>query len=288
VQVLERGHASDVEEGMRATVRSALEQLDSQKGKMRASAQQWLQDLADLATGKLAANVDGGNVDGRAEALPAVAGPLQERLSGQLPPEWRGGFLRFEWRPALAKPAAAPILLVAGDERMANAETPARLEPAVFMQWGVLMFGVRAELDRQGSRFVLTAGRPLDANVLGALAPGHDVMLTDVRGYPIVASAGRPEAELRLRAALDPDLMLQRERALARGVEGAAEQLMAAGAQVRGVLANAEGALDRAAPPVAAKVTARPRTPSPRSATHDAEVVDAEVIDFGVGGSRRP
>ncbi len=76
-------------------------------------------------------------------------------------------------------------------------------------------------------------------------------------------------------------------QALARGVEGAAEQLKAAGAQVRGVLATAEGALERAAPPVAAKVTSRARTPASKPGSREPEVVDAEVIDFGVGTSRR-
>ena len=40
-----------------------------------------------------------------AEAIPAVGVELQKLLSGQLPPEWRGGFLRLEWQPGRAKTA---------------------------------------------------------------------------------------------------------------------------------------------------------------------------------------
>ena len=103
-----------------------------------------------------------------------------------------------EWQPGRAKTAAPPLVGMAGDERFASGEVPARSEPGIFMQWGVLMLGVRAEQKTDCGSFVLTAGRPLDGNLLGALAPGHLVLLTDVRGYPLAASAGRPEAELLL------------------------------------------------------------------------------------------
>ena len=215
VQVLESGHARDVEEGMRATVRNALTQLDSQKEKVAASAQQWLQDLARLLDGKFA-GVGEAQLDA---AVPAVAAELQKLLSGQLPPEWRSGFLRLEWQPRAGKLAPAPVVLVAGDQRMANVQTPARLEPGVFMQWGTLLIGVRAEVGGRGGGLVLTAGRPLDGTLLGELAPGHDVLLTDVRGYPIAVGAARRSAELQLQQSLDPATMQLRERALLAGVE---------------------------------------------------------------------
>ncbi len=215
VQVLEGGHAADVEDGMRATVRSALGQLDSQKAKVETSAQQWLSALTKLAAAKLE-GVDEPHFEA---ALPTVGSELQKLLVGQLPPEWHGGFLRLEWRPALGKVTPAPLVHVAGDERMATVETPARLEPGVFMQWGVLMLGVRAEQKVHGGTFTLTAGRPLDGALLGALAPGHEVLLTDVRGYPLAASADKPEAALHQRQALDPATMLARERAVNLGLE---------------------------------------------------------------------
>ncbi|MEO6594301.1 MAG: sigma 54-interacting transcriptional regulator [Planctomycetota bacterium] len=215
VQVLEGGHASDVAESMLGTVRSAVAQLEDQKGRVRGSAQQWLHDLGGLLASRLE-NVQEVQL---AKAAPGVGKELQKLLAGQLPPEWVGGFLRLEWQPRLGKTTADPLVLVAGEERMANVETPARLEPGVFMQWGVLMLGVRAEESAHGGALVLTAARPLDANPLGALAPGHLVLLTDVRGYPLAASAGRPDAPVLLEQALDPSVMTQRERALAQGVE---------------------------------------------------------------------
>ena len=54
VQVLESGHRADVEAGMRTTVASALAQFDSQKQKVLASAQQWLNALTKLAVGSVA------------------------------------------------------------------------------------------------------------------------------------------------------------------------------------------------------------------------------------------
>ncbi|HEU4420294.1 MAG TPA: sigma 54-interacting transcriptional regulator [Planctomycetota bacterium] len=215
VSVLEGGHTADVEEGMLGTVRSAMGQLVDQKAKVQSSAQQWLKDLQGLALGRLQ-SVPEAKLE---EAAPAVGDELQKLLSGQLPPEWRGGFLRLEWQPGRAKTAAPPIVGMAGDERFASGEVPARSEPGVFMQWGVLMLGVRAEQKTDCGSFVLTAGRPLDGNLLGALAPGHLVLLTDVRGYPLAASAGRPEADLLLGQALDPPVMAQRELALATAAE---------------------------------------------------------------------
>ena len=153
VQVLETGHATEVEDGVRATVRSAMAQLEDQKSRVQASARQWAGDLAALAVTKL---------DDPTQPVPvaAVAEELQKLLSGQLPPEWRGGFLRLEWQPAGAA-AADAVVLVAGDERMVQAEAPVRLDPGLFMQWGRLMLGVRAEQVVRAGSFALTAGRPL-------------------------------------------------------------------------------------------------------------------------------
>ncbi|MBL8731491.1 MAG: HAMP domain-containing protein, partial [Planctomycetes bacterium] len=215
VQVLEGGHAADVEANMRAAVQSTLAQMDSQKAKVQKSAQQWLRDLAALAESKL----KGVGEPQLREAVPVVGAELQKLLAGQLPPEWRGGFLRLEWQPNLGKTTAATQVLVSGDERMANVETPARLDPGLFMQWGALLLGVRAETAVRGGTLALTAARPLDGNLLGALAPGHDLLLTDVRGYPIAASAERSETTLLLHDAEHPRTMGRRERALAAGIE---------------------------------------------------------------------
>jgi len=210
VQVLESGHASKVESSVRDTMESALAQLDGQKLAVQQSAQQWLRDLVTLADEKLQERED------VAEA--AVAESLQALLNGQLPPEWRDGFLRLEWhRGEIGK--ADPKVLVAGDARMVQAEAPARLDPGLFMQWGRLMLGVRAEQRGPGGVFALTAGRPLDGSLLGALAPGHNVLLTDVRGYPLAAGDGGSDAERLLRAAYDPAAMSAREEALANGEE---------------------------------------------------------------------
>src|SRR5690606_13015483 len=103
--------------------------------------------------------------------------------------------------------------------RMVQAEAPARLDPGLFMQWGRLMLGVRAEQVVRGGTFALTAGRPLDGSLLGALAPGHDVLLTEVRGYPLAASEGRESTDRLLRQAYHPPTMSAREAALVTGDE---------------------------------------------------------------------
>ncbi len=215
VQVLEDGHATDVKEKMLATVRSSVAQLEGEKEKVRSSARRWLQDLSTLAVERLAKVRE----PQFAKAVPSVASELQKLLAGQLPPEWRGGFLRLEWQPELGGVAAPPIVLVVGDERMANLETPARLDPGVFLQWGTLVLGVRAEETPRGGAMSLTAARALDGDLLGALAPGHSLLLTDTRGYPLAVSSGRPEARWLLEHSMDPPVMARRERALAQGVE---------------------------------------------------------------------
>jgi DNA-binding NtrC family response regulator/HAMP domain-containing protein len=215
VQVLEGGHATDVQEGMRATVRSAIGQLEDQKDKVRGSARQWLHDLTTLVGSKLERVPEAQF----AKVQPAILIELQKLMAGQLPPEWRGGFLRLEWQSLPGAAASEPSVIVAGDVRMANVETPARLDPGVFMQWGIMMIGVRAEETVRGGTFSLTAGRPLESNLLGALAPGQVVLLTDARGYPLAAGAGKPEADVMLGQAMDPAVMASRERALTLGLE---------------------------------------------------------------------
>lgn len=215
VRVLEDGHANDLREGMRAAVARAVGQLDDQKARVRTSARQWLHDLASLAGSKLE-KVPEAEFK---KAVPGVVAELQSLMAGQLPPEWRGGFLRLEWQPSLGATAVEPAVAVAGDERMANVETPARLDPGVFLQWGTMMIGVRAEETVRGGTFSLTAGRPIDGNLLRALAPGQVVLLTDARGYPLAGSPGRPESEALLTQAMDPAVMAQRERSIGRGVE---------------------------------------------------------------------
>jgi len=215
VRVLEDGHAANVQDGVLASVRGAMGQLEEQKDKVKTSARQWLRDLINNSVERFGGVAEGQPPPTRA----AIATELQKLLAGQLPPEWGGGFLRLEWQPTADTVAAEPLVVVAGDERMANIETPARLEPGVYMQWGMLMLGVRAEEAVPGGTLTLTAGRPLDGNLLGAMAPGQVVILTDVRGYPVAASTGHPEAQVMLREALDPQVMAQREHVLAAGVE---------------------------------------------------------------------
>lgn len=210
VQVLESGHTTEVEDDTSSTVKSAMLQLEEEKSGVKESAQQWLRDLATLANENF--------IEGEPPTpVATVASELDGLLSGQLPPEWRGGFLRLEWQPPNA--AVAPVVLVAGDERMHQAEAPARLDPGLFMQWGRLMLGVRAEQTVRGGTLSLTAGRPLNGSVLGALAPGHDLLLTDVRGYPLAASEQRSSAERLLQQGYDPATMLAREAALVTGDE---------------------------------------------------------------------
>ncbi len=218
VQVLESGHAKDLRGSMLANVRSATGQLAEQKDRLKASARQWLRDLAAMVDARIEKAADGEPAKaGGAGAAVAAWPDVTKLLAGQLPPEWGGGFLRVEWQPA--GKSGEPLVAVAGDERAANTETPARLEPGVVMQWGILLLGVRAEEASRAGMLTLTAGRPIDANLLGALAPGQMAMLTDVRGYPVAVNGGRTTGERWLASALDPSAMAQRERAVATGSE---------------------------------------------------------------------
>lgn len=207
VRVLEAGHESDSRAALRAVVRSALGQLEDQKERVRSSARQWLRDLVALAVPRL----QGVAEPERPAAVAALAAELQKLVAGQLPPEWRGGFLRLEWQVP-GSVADEPLVLVAGDPRLGNLETPARLDPGVLMQGGVMSIGVRAEERTAAGLFALTAGRPLDGDLLSALAPGQGVVLSDVRGYPIAASAALGAASFVARP--DPVAMQRWERAL--------------------------------------------------------------------------
>jgi DNA-binding NtrC family response regulator/HAMP domain-containing protein len=214
VQVLESGHETELEGSVRATVRSAMAQLEDQKVRVQQSAQQWLRDLATLANEKLEGLPQQPQGQEQGISIASFSDELQALLSGQLPPEWGGGFLRLEWQQP-GEGAAAPLVLVSGDDRMVQAEAPARLDPGLFMQWGRLMLGVRAEQVVHGGTLSLTAGRPIDGSLLGALAPGRDLLLTDVRGYPLAASDGRERAQRLVQHAYDPPTMAERERAVA-------------------------------------------------------------------------
>ncbi|MFM1873455.1 MAG: hypothetical protein RL398_2877 [Planctomycetota bacterium] len=215
VQVLENGHAKDVQEKMLATVRSSAQQLDGEKEKVRNSARQWLQSLMQLAVGRL----EKVQPDQFEKAVPTVRAELQKLLVGQLPPEWRGGFLRLDWQPSLGGTNVDPLVLTVGERRMANLETPARLDPGLFFQWGTLLVGVRAEDTFRGGTMSLTAARPLDGDLLGSLAPGQALLLTDTRGYPLSVSSGHPDAAWLTVHAMDPPVMTGRERMLATGLE---------------------------------------------------------------------
>ncbi|MBL8754764.1 MAG: sigma 54-interacting transcriptional regulator [Planctomycetes bacterium] len=254
VQVLESGHAADVEAGMRDAVASAREQLGVQKQKVQASAQQWLQALVKVA-GQRLAGVAEADFDG---ALGSVGTELEQRLQGQLPPEWHGGFLRLEWQPALGQKRSPPRTFVAGNARASDAGSPARLEPGLFMDRGELRIGVRAEQVGAGGTYVLTAGRPVEGNLLAAIAPGQDVLLTDVRGYPLAVATGRSSAESLQQQALDPVVMMARERALGRALEAhepvVERHATANGSQVHG----SEVLLDLQDTPRALLVLARP------------------------------
>ncbi|MFN8825184.1 MAG: sigma 54-interacting transcriptional regulator [Planctomycetota bacterium] len=224
VQVLEGGHASEVEQGLRAAVRSATAQLGEQKAKLRSSAQQWLADLgADVA-----ARLRGVDEAKFASVVPGVAAELQKLLAGQLPPDWRAGFLRLEWTPRLGKAAPAPIVLVSGDSGRASGELPTRADPGVFLQWGSVMLGVRAEQQVAGGNFALVAARPIDGDLLGTIAPGQDVLLTDVRGYPVAVAGSSLDRGKLFQRATDPLRMQRREQTLLRALESQ-EPVVAAG-----------------------------------------------------------
>jgi len=214
-QVLERGHEQDQEEGMRRQVQGAIGQLQDQMQRLRGSAQQWQQDLAQLYAQRLGKVADGKLGEHVAAVLPA----LQQLMAGQLPPEWQGGFLRLDWNPTPGGPVAEAVSTVAGDARLASTEAPARLEPGVYVHWGSVDIAVRSESAVLGGTLALTVARPLGADFLGALAPGGSVMLCDPRGYPLEVAGTRIDPRLLLAHGRDAAVMAQRERALFQALE---------------------------------------------------------------------
>jgi len=214
VRVLESGNDKDIRGNMLATVRNAATQLTEQKDRLKGSARQWLRDLAALV-GDRTARLDKAQF---AVSAGPITAELQKLLASQLPPEWGGGFSRLEWQPAQSD-APDPLVVVAGDPRMAHVEAPTRLEPGLFMQWGALWIGVRAEEKTAAGSLALVIGRPVGSTLLGALAPGQQATLTDVRGYPLAVNGGRASDSAQLARAMDPRVMAERERVLAESAE---------------------------------------------------------------------
>ena len=217
VQVLEQGHENDLRDGMRDKVRSAMRQLTEQEGLLRVSSQRWLKDLAVLWKDRVGTAKDAE----LAAAVAQVPAVLQQLMASQLPPEWRGGFLKLELH-AEASLGLQPQPIIAGDSRLAGAETPARPDPGVYLHWGSVLIGVRSEEAVPGGTLSLTVGRPLGADFLGALAPGFAVLLTDAKGYPLDygASSDRLDPRVLFDQGRDPKVMAERERALFTAIEG--------------------------------------------------------------------
>jgi transcriptional regulator with GAF, ATPase, and Fis domain len=211
-QVLERGHASDQTEGMQTIVRSTMEQLNEQMDRLRGSAATWLGDLTQVLALEIG-DAPSGDV---AQRFDAARPALQQLLSGQLPPEWRGGSLRLDWNSSADPAGRADDLrtVVAGDVRMAATEAPARLEPGVYVQWGTVVIAVRSEAPVRGGVLALTVARPLGADFLSALAPGQSLMLCDTRGYPLEVAGSRIPQQSVLQYGRLPAVMKKRERAL--------------------------------------------------------------------------
>ncbi|GAB4142799.1 MAG: hypothetical protein Fur0037_10130 [Planctomycetota bacterium] len=210
-QVLEQGHENDLREGMKQQVQSATRQLGEQENLLRVSCQRWLHDLAALWQDRLGLVARDRLADGVADLTPE----LGQLLTGQLPPEWRGGFLKLQWNPDPGL-GIQPKPIVAGDARLAGEETPARLEPGIYLRWGNVLIGVRSEESIVGGMLSLTVGRPLNSDFLGALSPGQIVLLSDVKGYPldIGVSGGHQDARALFRRAMNPRVMAEREEAV--------------------------------------------------------------------------
>ena len=209
-QVIDRGHTTDQEEAMRRQAQDALGQLTDQMQRLRASAQQWVQDHAALYTARTSAAADEALRERVEKAIPE----LQQLLAGQLPPEWKGGCLKLEWSPAQAGRADQSLSTVAGEGRLLSAEAPARPEPGVYVHGGTVVIAVRSENQVRGGSLALTVSRPLGSDLLGALAPGASVLLCDPRGYPLEVAGARIEGSALLAHGRDVRSMQARERAM--------------------------------------------------------------------------
>jgi transcriptional regulator with GAF, ATPase, and Fis domain len=208
VGVLETGHENEARRTMQQAVAAARSQLQERAGQLVSTTGSWLEDLdADYQ------RLTGNDLDGVREVL-------ADALENQLPPDWKGGFLRLDYHPdrALPEHQVEAFSAFVGDEALRNPGTSMRPTPGLRLAWGRPLLGVRCEK----GPLSLTVGRPLDEHLLAAISPGLGAVLCDAKGYPLTTAGGpKPAAQLlgattaaarAVRETGKPDLRIHRTR----------------------------------------------------------------------------
>ncbi len=206
VSVLESGHDEQRQGTMQQAMSAATRQLQDEQNELLDSARQWIEPLAAEVAGAPVGEDGAVDWDALHDALVAI-------MDSQKPPEWDGGFLRFE---LVSAEDGVGVHAYVGDPALRAAETPLRRVPGFYVTWGIPLLGVRWEVEAAGGgRCSLSVARPLDQGLLGGLAPGRGIVLCDTRGYPLAvadADLGRRQLE---HTAVQPAMMEARREALA-------------------------------------------------------------------------
>jgi transcriptional regulator with GAF, ATPase, and Fis domain/HAMP domain-containing protein len=208
VSVLESEREGSLQTGMREDLALAKQRLRDEQEKVVRSAQNWLQYLS--------------------AALPPPAGALDREglralseglLRGQMPPDWKAGVLRFTAQVA-AGAEARSVTAACGDPTLLSSDLPLRAEPGFYLVSGLPACGVHLEHTGGGWRTSLSALRVIDQSVLQGAAGSRAVLLSDARGYPLVATGGEQiEVETLLADAQGSAAIAERRAALATAVD---------------------------------------------------------------------
>ncbi len=238
VQVLETRHENEVRGNLTTALGTASRQLRERQEQIGVAAESWHPALL--------AEIEGlrGSVDPK--RLEAARARIEKLLQSQLPPDWQSGYLRFEAVPTPG--AVAPTLTVAhGDPSLWAFETQLRPRPAgLYFSWGVPVLGVYVEKTVARWNCRLSVMRRFDESVLTGLAPNHATLLTDLRGYPLVAVGGPSlgSAEL-LDDAVRPAALDERRAAVAQILDGGQPFVGLHRGGTRGLIATYELQKDR-------------------------------------------
>ncbi len=201
LRVIEEGHDTQQRQHLNSALAAAKGQLDALQAELGHSAETWLTALVD----ELQADTT--------PALDLLRARLIARMASQRPPDWKGGFLRLEVTPSPRALELPPISLFEGDPALRGDDTPFRLEPSIYVVWGVPVLGVRREMEADVGTVSLSVARPIDAGLLAKLAPQDGVVLCDVQGYPLaVAASGVGDARDTNWQSFHPGMMATRRQ----------------------------------------------------------------------------
>ena len=177
LRVIEEGHDTQQRQHLSSALSAASGQLDALQTELGHAAETWLTALVDELQSD------------PAPVLDLLRARLAARMASQRPPDWKGGFLRLELTPSPRALELPPLTLFEGDPGLRGDDTPFRLDPSIYVVWGVPVLGVRREMEADVGTVSLSVARPIDPALLAKLAPQDGVVLCDVQGYPLAVAA---------------------------------------------------------------------------------------------------